>query len=215
MQGNIAPTLTLGCSSYPVNESLEWGRITIYNLYMPHIHTQPGQHDLTVSAYIIRTDGKQPRAMMHVHRKLGLILQFGGHVELDETPWQAILHELVEETGYQPEQLQLLQPKNRLTMSDPNSNTVVHPYPVTVQTHPFGDKPHRHTDISYAFVTSEEPRNAPHEGEATNFIFFTAEELATSTDPKLLQDNRDIFGFVFQHCLPEWERVALSEFRTT
>jgi 8-oxo-dGTP pyrophosphatase MutT (NUDIX family) len=153
--------------------------------------------------------------MMHVHRKLGLILQFGGHVELDETPWQAILHELVEETGYQPEQLQLLQPKNRLTMSDPNSNTVVHPYPVTVQTHPFGDKPHRHTDISYAFVTSEEPRNAPHEGEATNFIFFTAEELATSTDPKLLQDNRDIFGFVFQHCLPEWERVALSEFRTT
>ena len=68
-------------------------------LIMAHIHTQPGQHDHTASAYIIRTDLDTPRIMLHLHRKIGKYLQFGGHVELNETPWQAVVHELREESG--------------------------------------------------------------------------------------------------------------------
>ena len=54
---------------------------------MPHIHNQPGQHDICVSGYIVKiTEGAEPRIILHKHRKLNKLLQFGGHVELDETP---------------------------------------------------------------------------------------------------------------------------------
>lgn len=67
---------------------------------MPHIHTKPGQYDHTVTAYIVRTDGDDPKVLLHMHRKLGMLLPPGGHVELDETPWAAMAHELTEESGY-------------------------------------------------------------------------------------------------------------------
>ena len=31
---------------------------------MPHIHTEPGQHDHTASAYIFRTDFSEPKVML-------------------------------------------------------------------------------------------------------------------------------------------------------
>jgi len=46
------------------------------------------------------TEGAEPRIILHKHRKLNKLLQFGGHVELDETPWQAVLREIAEESGY-------------------------------------------------------------------------------------------------------------------
>lgn len=62
------------------------------------------------------TEGDEPRIILHKHRKLKMLLQFGGHVELDETPWQAVLREIAEESGYDKNQLKLLQPcYNRLT----------------------------------------------------------------------------------------------------
>mgnify|MGYP001683399595 FL=1 len=84
---------------------------------MPHIHNKPGQHDICVSGYIVKiTEGDEPRIILHKHRKLKMLLQFGGHVELDETPWQAVLREIAEESGYDKNQLKLLQPcYNRLT----------------------------------------------------------------------------------------------------
>ena len=67
---------------------------------MPHIHTLPGEHDATASAYIVRTDLGEPAIMLHRHKKLDTMLQFGGHVELHENPLEAIAHELREESGY-------------------------------------------------------------------------------------------------------------------
>lgn len=68
---------------------------------MPHIHTEPGQHDLTVSAYIVRMDLPEPAIILHKHRKLNKWLQFGGHVEPHENPWQAVQREIREESGYE------------------------------------------------------------------------------------------------------------------
>ena len=67
---------------------------------MPHIHTAPNQHDMTVSAYIILRDGEDLKCLVHLHKKVGKLMQIGGHIELDETPWQSVVHELFEESGY-------------------------------------------------------------------------------------------------------------------
>ena len=87
---------------------------------MPHLHTQPHGHDVTISAWILRqfpSDGvrrQQWKALVHKHRKMNLWIQPGGHVEHTENPWQALAHELHEETGYSIDQLSVLQPWDRL-----------------------------------------------------------------------------------------------------
>lgn len=120
---------------------------------MAHIHTQPGQHDHTVTAYIVRTDSTEPKILLHMHKKLSRLLTVGGHIELDETPWQAIAHELQEESGYSLNELLVLQPKERLAGL---SGVVMHPYPVVMNTHNVAPG-HDHSDTGYAFVATANP----------------------------------------------------------
>jgi 8-oxo-dGTP diphosphatase len=68
---------------------------------MAHIHIGENEIDLTVSAFIVRKFPDDSwRLLVHRHKKLGKLLQKGGRVELNETPWEAITHELEEESGY-------------------------------------------------------------------------------------------------------------------
>src|ERR1019366_4578346 len=124
---------------------------------MSQIHTDPGQHDLTASGLIIRVDGVEPRVLLHRHIKLKKIMQFGGHVELTENPWQSLVRELREEAGYGINQLQVLQPKDRIKKL--TSPSIVLPQPVCVLNLVYaGAEEHFHDDLMYGFITSEEPQ---------------------------------------------------------
>lgn len=177
---------------------------------MAHIHTKPGQHDHTASAYILRTDFEEPKIMLHLHKKIGKYLQFGGHVELHETPWQAVVHELREESGYDIDQLRILQPADRVGRL---SDAVIHPQPVAHSTHPFGgNTDHFHTDIAYAIVTDEEPRHSPEDGESTTIKLFTRQELAALGEDDLPDNVKQIAFFIFDKCLNNWEAIPMTEF---
>lgn len=179
---------------------------------MPHIHTQDGQHDLTVSMYIIRTDFEQPKLMLHMHKKVNVWLQFGGHVELNENPWQAVEHELLEETGYEFSQLKLLQPQDRLLELN-TGHAILHPQPAYVNTHPIatpdlkGAK-HYHIDLGYVFVTDQEPKHELAAGESSTIKLFTRAELDGIQD-KTWDDTLTICRHIFDVCLPKWEEVLL------
>ncbi len=175
---------------------------------MPHIHQEPGQHDLTVGAYIFRTDFDQPKLLLHMHKKLNKWLQFGGHVELDETPWQSIDHEVSEESGYELAQLRVLQPKDRI---EKISLAVVHPQPASINTHPF-DNTHFHTVLDYAFVTAEEPWGLIAEGESQSLQLFTRSEIARMTDEQIFPGTKDICLYLFDSILPKWEPVNPLDF---
>lgn len=60
------------------------------------------EHDdpvhVTASAVVIGPRG----VLLHRHRRLGIWLQPGGHVQAGETPWDAAVREVVEETGLPP-----------------------------------------------------------------------------------------------------------------
>jgi len=176
---------------------------------MPHIHTEPGQHDHTASGFIIRTDGPEPRVLLIRHKKLGVWIQPGGHVELHETPRQAIAHELREETGYELGQLELLQPAARIKRL---TVTKLHPVPVLHNTHAFDNEGnHFHTDIVYAFVTDQLPRHPVDVGESADFRWLTAAEMAGLPNTDTYEDIREIAKFMFDVCLPQWERVPTAE----
>ena len=57
---------------------------------MPHLNTGPGEYDLTASALIFRELDGRLHLLVHRHRKLGLLMQPGGHVERTEDPWAAV-----------------------------------------------------------------------------------------------------------------------------
>jgi 8-oxo-dGTP diphosphatase len=174
---------------------------------MPHLHTQPGQYDATVSAFIVRLDTPEPSVMLHRHKKLKTYFQFGGHVELSENPWQAITHEIAEESGYVMEQLAVLQPHPRLVGL---TGAVLHPYPVCLQTHRFAGLDHYHSDTSYAFVAREPPRHSVAVGESPHIELFTATELRDIAPSMIVENVREIGLFVLEHCLSEWEHVPAT-----
>ena len=121
---------------------------------MPHIHTQDGQHDITVSAYIVRMQDDEPLVLVHMHRKLGKLMQAGGHIELAETPWAALAHELAEETGYQLNELSVLQPTKQLPTLE---HAVIHPVPLLVNTHRVNAE-HYHSDLCGGYTLEASKR---------------------------------------------------------
>ena len=147
---------------------------------MPHLHTQPHGHDVTISAWILRrfpsdsSRGWQWKALVHKHRKMNLWIQPGGHVEHTENPWQALVHELHEETGYHIDQLSVLQPWNRLP---DGVHDLMHPTPVLLNTHsPYPG--HFHSDIVMAMVADGDPAEKPRPGESLELQWVSPDEFA-------------------------------------
>jgi 8-oxo-dGTP pyrophosphatase MutT (NUDIX family) len=178
---------------------------------MPHIHTLPGQHDHTASAYVFRTDFSEPKVLLHMHKKLGKYMQFGGHVELDETPWQAVTHELREESGYNMNQVLILQPRTRVQSL---TGAIIHPQPVSYSTHPFGQGlDHFHTDTAYAVTAAQDPKQLPDAGESTKTKLFTRDELKALSNDEIPENVREIALFIFDECLKSWQPVPTSQFK--
>lgn len=179
---------------------------------MPHIHAEPGQHDLTASAYVFRIDGTAPRVLLHWHRKLNCWMQFGGHVELHETPWATIAHELREESGYSLDQLKLLRPPHGLTSFGVGDNSVVHPLPFVFGTYPFdGKMPHFHTNVDYLFATTQEPKHLVSADESSTFQLFTKEEISKLSPQEILSNVRTVTLYAFT-LLDEWHEVDPTKY---
>lgn len=173
---------------------------------MPHIHTGPGQHDFTVSAYIVRVDGDEPKMLLNMHRKLHQWLHFGGHVELHENLWQALIHEVREESGYELSQLRLLQPDIRATKTD---DGIIHPWPVSISTHQFTDMEHFHTDIGYAFTARQDPKHTVTDGESRQFRTFTASELRALRDAEIPANVRDRALIILEDYIKNWQQIPV------
>ncbi len=138
-------------------------------------------------------------------------MQFGGHVELHENPWQAIAHELIEESGLELDQVKVLQPKLRLQ----DTQGRLHPTPLYTGTFPFpGAEPeHWHTDIGWAFVTHQEPRHEIAEPEQTEHRLVSAAELLAMTNNETFENVRQIGAFILEELMYSWEQVDTATFK--
>lgn len=178
---------------------------------MSHIHTEPGQHDTVVSFYIIRTDSSVPRVLVHMHRKIHKLSQLGGHVELTENPWQAVVRELKEESGYTISELQVLQPVNTVPEI---SGPVVHPVPAACMTFKNPNE-HYHSDLGYAFVSSAAPHSIPDENESQDLRWLTLSEYQDMVkNGDALRDAYDVYTYVVNELLPRYVRIDASHFST-
>ena len=96
----------------------------------------------TVTAFV----SARGRTLLHWHRKVGLWLPPGGHIEPNETPVEAVLREALEETGMQVE---IVPTAASFAYPDPPQL----PVPATMMIEPIrafgGESAHHHMDLIY------------------------------------------------------------------
>lgn len=119
-----------------------------------------GTH-VTASAIVVGKKG----VVLHMHKRLRMWLQPGGHIDADETPWDAALREANEETGLAVE----------LAESPPR---LVH-----VDVHP-GPRGHRHLDLRYV-VTAAPDKPSPRAGESQQVQWFPWHRAIAIAEPGL------------------------------
>jgi 8-oxo-dGTP diphosphatase len=163
---------------------------------MPHIHTGTGECDATVSAYVVRRVADEWRCLVHMHRKIDRLMQIGGHIELTQTPWQAVATELREEAGYELAELKVLQ-----SLPEPPEldDAVVHPQPFLMNTHDVGGG-HYHNDTCYGFSAEFASGADPDADESQELRWLTLDELQKAAERgEALQDTTDIYTYLLSH----------------
>ncbi len=175
---------------------------------MPHIHNEPNQHDMTISAYIVRREDDKWKCLVHYHKKIEVLMQIGGHIELDETPWQATAHELQEESGYGLPELDVLQyTPDQLR----ESGNITHPTPLLINTHNVGNE-HYHSDLCFAFEAKSLPRQKVALEESADLRWFDIDMLRLgSEDGTVLKDVYYIYDFLLDH-IDHLSRVPATDF---
>jgi 8-oxo-dGTP pyrophosphatase MutT (NUDIX family) len=122
---------------------------------------------VTASAIVVTDDRR--RVLLHRHKRLGLWLQPGGHIDAGETPWDAALRETVEETGV---------PAVLVGEFGEGGPPLLH-----VDVHP-GPRGHTHLDLRY-LVESPHVPPAPPEGESQDVRWFHWHQAIDAAEPGL------------------------------
>lgn len=178
-----------------------------YSEIMAHIHTGPGEYDWTMSAFIARTDLPEHSIALHKHKILDVLLQFGGHVELTKDPWETLESEIRDESGYDIDQLLVLQPKDRIQEI---VGATQHPIPVSFISHSFpGVTPeHNHIDLAIAFIADGPPNHLPRDVSPSDIRLRSSKELDEISPLEIYPNVRQIAKFVLDTCVTEWDRVS-------
>lgn len=103
------------------------------------------------------------------HKKMGTWVQPGGHVEINESPEEAAIREVFEETGLEIKILGERKPRN-----------CDYILPLAIQKNEVTDK-HIHMDFVYVAYVDEKNELVLNEKESTGIQWFTLEEIKNPT----------------------------------
>lgn len=118
---------------------------------------------VTGSAVVLGPEG----VLLHLHKRLGMWLQPGGHLEPGETPWAAARRESEEETG--------LAFAGWAPAGPPLAHVDVHP----------GGRGHIHLDLRYLLHVHGDPVPRPRQGESQEVRWFSWPDAVEVADPGL------------------------------
>lgn len=143
---------------------------------MPHIHTGDGEFDFTVAGYLVHDD----KTLLIKHKYLPIWTAPAGHIELNQSPIDALYAEIKEEAGITTDHLTLIETRPRPASFTRNPDATELPLPFDLEYHPIIDG-HRHINLSYVLL-SDTNNVEPGPGESNTFKWFTLDELHVFTD---------------------------------
>ncbi len=143
--------------------------------------------DLTVGTYIFHEE----KVLLILHKKLKLWLPVGGHIELDETPDDAVHREVNEEVNLEI-----------ALISTPTfemiGNVITHlAIPFYVNVHNVGD--HNHVGFFYVSAATDPYNLSINKDEILDAAWFTKEEVEKS------QDVSDEVKVLCKNAFQEWD----------
>ncbi|MNH50249.1 nucleoside triphosphate pyrophosphohydrolase [compost metagenome] len=158
---------------------------------MSHLHTEPNQFDFTVSGFLVHDS----KTLLIKHKYLPIWTPPAGHIELNETPIEALYKEIEEEAGIHSNHLTLIEtsPESRQIEKDDDNRYI--PLPFDMDYHNITDD-HRHINLAY-LLQSTTNHVEPKDGESNTFKWFTIEELEEfrETRPNII--NQAIFAIQY------------------
>jgi 8-oxo-dGTP pyrophosphatase MutT (NUDIX family) len=127
-------------------------------LHAPFDETSDPWH-VTSSAIVMDPGG---RVLLHKHKRLGIWLQPGGHIDTDESCEQAVLREVTEETGL-------------VAAHD------VAAVPLHIDLHE-GPRGHVHLDVRWLLLAPTDAEPDPPPGESQEVLWLTPDAALARTD---------------------------------
>lgn len=155
---------------------------------MPHLHTQPGQYDYTVSGYLVHDN----KTLLIKHKYLPIWTAPAGHVELNATPIEALFKEIHEEAGIQQADLELIETTPTTKTMERGKDNYYLPVPFDMEYHSI-DTDHSHINMAY-ILKSATNHVEPKVGESNTFKWFTIEELAAFGETRPAIINQAIYA---------------------
>ena len=118
----------------------------------------------------------QDKVLLHLHKKLGIWLPAGGHIDRDELPEEAARREVLEETGLNVE---LYQPEAPIDFGDDEAVELHRPAHLLLENiNPF----HQHIDFIY-YARTDSFALSPDSGETQNLRWFQRHEISNNNLP--------------------------------
>lgn len=108
------------------------------------------------TAYIVSKIDSQVKVLLHKHKKLGIWIAIGGHIEENENPVEAVIREVEEETTLE---IKLITLKRKLLKTDQVLEQILPEAIIEEKIPIYQDKPeHVHIDLVY-FAFCKNPQN--------------------------------------------------------
>jgi 8-oxo-dGTP pyrophosphatase MutT (NUDIX family) len=108
------------------------------------------------------------KALLHLHKKLGIWIPVGGHIDRDEIPEEAALREVKEEAGLDVE---LFVPDARIEMGD--AKQLLRPMHILLENI---NEFHQHIDLVY-YAKANTFEVSSQDGETDDLKWFTSDEI--------------------------------------
>ena len=161
---------------------------------MAHIHTESGQLDYTVAGYIVHDN----KTLLIKHKYLPIWTAPAGHVEINETPIEALFKEVREESGIDDTHLTLVETHAHTAILDRGEATYI-PLPFDLEVHSITDQ-HRHINSSYVLISDTDDVR-PGDDESQTFRWFSVEDLQnfTETPARIIQAAIYAINYVKEH----------------